>query len=272
MLRIVMAEALHARAVAARDHRPVVDRLVRPSVEEDRARARQDRYDRHVDVRDRREQQRVLRADELRHLLLDLLVQDRASEETGPRRMRAPSIQVRRHRGDDLRVEVEAEVVAGCEVEEPPVTDPDPSSILLVDHGVEHRMRTLQAIQVGDGLHPSIQPAVVLAAQRHGADLSGHDRVGCSPTGAIGLPTGEHGRTGCAFCQRHAAGIGQLGDGLYPYIGYLARDRIMGEKRSSKLRGLPGAATFAAPIRGTRARRTLRQRVGMGAPASATVS
>ena len=35
------------------DDRPVVDRLVRPPVEEDRARARQDRDDRHVDVRDR---------------------------------------------------------------------------------------------------------------------------------------------------------------------------------------------------------------------------
>ncbi len=170
--------------------------------------------------------------------------------------MRAPSIQVRGHRGDDLRVEVEAEVVAGREVEEPAVADPDPSSVLLVDHGVEHRMRTLQAIQVGDGLHPAIEPAVVLAAERHRTDRSGHDRVGRSPTGAIGLPTSEHGRTGCAFCQRHGAGIGQLGDGLYPYIGYLAPDRIMGERSSSVLAGRPRGFELPSPHPGDSGRAT----------------
>jgi hypothetical protein len=46
----------------------------------------------------------------------------------------------------------------------------------------------------------------------------------------------------------------------------------MGEKRSSKLRGLPGGANLRGPHPGDTGKETLRQRVGMGALASATVS
>ena len=76
------------------------------------------------------------------------------------------SLEVRGDRVDDLAVEVEAEVVARREVEEPAVADPDPPAVLLVDHGVEHRVGVLQPREVGDGLHPAIEPPVALAPER----------------------------------------------------------------------------------------------------------
>ena len=85
---VVVTEALDARSMSPGDHRPVVDRLVRPPVEEDHAAAGEHRDDGHVDVRDGREQQHVLRAHQLGHLRLDLLVQHRAAEQSRPARMR----------------------------------------------------------------------------------------------------------------------------------------------------------------------------------------
>ena len=172
---------------------------------------------RHVDVRDRREQQRVLAPDELRHLLLDLLVQDRASEEPRPGRVRAPSVEVLGHRVDDLPIEVEPQVVARGEVEEPAVADPDPPPVLLVDHRVEHRMGVLQPSQVGDGLHPAIEPSVSFAPERLRTDRTAHDGVGRPATWVVGLPASEHGCAGSAFSQRHADCIGRMGEGLYTY-------------------------------------------------------
>ena len=63
------------------------------------------------------------------------------------------------------RIEIEAEVVARREVEQPSVTDPDPPAVLLVDHGVEHRVGVLQPGEVRDGLHPSLEPPVALAPE-----------------------------------------------------------------------------------------------------------
>jgi hypothetical protein len=203
MLRVVVAETLHGRAVAPGDHRAVVDRLVGASVEEDRPGAHQHRQDRHVDVGDRREQQRVLATDQLRHPLLDLLVQHGASEETGPGGVGAPSAQVLGHGGDDLGVEVEPEVVAGCEVEEPAVADADPPTVLFVDHCVEHRMRVLQPSQVGDGLHPALEPPVGLPAKRLRADDAGDDRIALTAAQSVFSAASEDRSAGGTFGERH---------------------------------------------------------------------
>ena len=94
VLGVVVPEPHDRRAVAAGDHRTVVDRLVRASVEEDHARAGEDRDHRHVDVRDRRQQQRVLAAEQVGELGLDLLVDHRAPEQPRPARVGAPTREV----------------------------------------------------------------------------------------------------------------------------------------------------------------------------------
>jgi uncharacterized protein (DUF1786 family) len=111
---------------------------VRATVEEDRPLAREHRDHGHVDVGDRRHDERVLGSQQRGQPLLDLLVQDRAADETRPARVRAPARQVLRHGGDDLLVEVEAQVVAGGEVREPLVADANVAPLLLVDHGIAH--------------------------------------------------------------------------------------------------------------------------------------
>ncbi len=59
------------------------------------------------------------RTEQLGQLLLDLRVQPRVAQQPGPGRVRAPPRQVLGHRGDDLLVEVEPQVVAGRPVGEP---------------------------------------------------------------------------------------------------------------------------------------------------------
>ena len=152
------------RAVTRRDHRAVVDRLVRPTVEEDRAVADQDRDHRHVDVGDRGQEQDVLAAEQVGHRLLDLRVQPRVAEQPGPAGVRAPPRQVLGHRRDDLLVEVEPEVVAGRPVGEPLVTDADRRPDLLVDDGVHHGMGALESREVGGGGDPAVEPAVDVAS------------------------------------------------------------------------------------------------------------
>jgi hypothetical protein len=49
-----------------------------------------------------------------------------------------PQAPGRRDAGEDLRVEVEAEVVAGGDVGQPVVTDPDHAPVDLIDHRVDH--------------------------------------------------------------------------------------------------------------------------------------
>ena len=98
--------ALDRRAVGGCHLAAVVERLVRAPIEEDRSVAGEDRDHRQVDQGDRREDQRVLAAEELRQALLDLLVEDRAAEETRPARVGSPPLEVRRNDVDDLAIEV----------------------------------------------------------------------------------------------------------------------------------------------------------------------
>ena len=155
---VLEAEALDRGAAGAGDLAAVVDRLVRAGVHEDRARGGEQRDHGHVDVRDRRQEQRVLGAEQRGQALLDLLVQRGAAEQARPARVRAPPVEVRGDRLDDLAVEVEPEVVARGEVGEPVVADPDHAAVDLVDDGVHHRMRGLELVEVAAGLQPVLDP------------------------------------------------------------------------------------------------------------------
>ena len=155
---VLEAEALDRRAARTRHLAAVVDRLVGPRVEEDRARGREHRDHRHVDVGDRRQHERVLGAEQRGQALLDLLVEDRAAEQARPARVRAPRVEVGRDRVDDLAVEVEAQVVAGGEVGQPVVADADHAPVDLVDDRVHHRMGGLELGEVAAGLEPVLDP------------------------------------------------------------------------------------------------------------------
>ena len=167
MVGVLEAEAVDRGAAGAGDLAAVVDRLVRARVQEDRARRGEQRDHGHVDVRDGRQDERVLAAEQRGEALLDLLVEGRAAEQARPARVRAPGVEVRGDRLDDLAVEVEAEVVAGREVGEPVVADADHAAVDLVDDGVHHRVRGLEACEVAAGVEPVLDPRA--AAARAGA-------------------------------------------------------------------------------------------------------
>jgi hypothetical protein len=159
--RVLEGEAPERRAVRLREDAAVVDRLVRAVLEEDRPAAREHGDDGHVDERDRRQDERVLAAEEIGEALLDLLVEHRAAEQARPARMRPPPRKVFGDDADDLRVEVEAEVVARGEVGEPAVVDADPAAVDRLDHRVRHRVRALQLGQLAAGREPAVDPGQV---------------------------------------------------------------------------------------------------------------
>jgi hypothetical protein len=158
-LRVVVGEAQQGRAVRAGDHRAVVDRLVGAGVQEDRPLVGQHRDDRSVDVGEGRQQQAVLGPEQLGEPDLDLLVQDGAAEHARPARMGAPPLQVGRDGLQHVLVQVQPEVVAGGEVDQPMAADPDAAPAYLVDHGVDQRVAGVQVGQVGAGGQPARQPA-----------------------------------------------------------------------------------------------------------------
>jgi hypothetical protein len=72
--------------------------------------------------------------------------------------MGAPAVQVGRDRLDHLAVQVEAEVVAGGEVDQPAVADPDAAAVDLLDDGVQQVVVGEQVLEVGTGRQPARQP------------------------------------------------------------------------------------------------------------------
>jgi hypothetical protein len=172
---IRVPEAVDACTVHGRHLTAVVDRLVRARIEKHGTGAREHRNHRRMDQRDRREDERVLAAEQRGELLLDLLVQSRAAEQPRPAGMGAPALEVGGDRGDDLAVEIEAQVVAGREVGKPAIPDPDHPAVDLVDHGVRHRVRPLQLGEVLAGRQPAVEP---------------------------GSPAGSHVRTGLCLARR----------------------------------------------------------------------
>src|SRR5262245_4868602 len=158
VVRILVAEALDGCASGGGELTPVVDGLVRAAVDVDRSVPGQHRDDGQVDERDRRDDESVLAAEELDQALLDLRVEDGAAEHPRPAWMRAPLFEVLGDGGDNLAVEVEAEVVAGGEVGQPLVADPDHAAVDLVDDGVGHGVRPLELGQLAAGGKPTIDP------------------------------------------------------------------------------------------------------------------
>ena len=163
LVEVVVTEALDGRAAGLGHGAAVIDRLVRAAVQEQGAAAGQHRDHRHVDVGDRRQDERVLGAEQFGELGLDLLVEDRAAQQTAPAGVGPPLGQVLGDRVDDLLVEVQAQVVAGGVVGQPVVADPDVAPVDLVDDGVEHAVGVLEAGQVLGGADPALQPLVVVA-------------------------------------------------------------------------------------------------------------
>ncbi len=143
---------------ARRELAAVVDRLVGSAVDEDRPVAGEHRDHGQVDQRDRRDDERVLAAEQLDQTLFDLLVEDWAAEHARPARMRSPLLEVLGDDPDDLAVEVEAEVVARGEIGQPLVADPDHPAVDLVDDGVRHRVGSLELGQLTASGKPAIDP------------------------------------------------------------------------------------------------------------------
>ncbi len=125
-------------------------------------------------------------SEQLRQLLFDLDVQAGTSEEARPARMRAPFPQLALDRLDDLRVKVEAQVVAGREVTEPLVPDADAAPADLVDDGVHHGMRHSQAFEVLPALVAACSlRAGVETVTGAGLQLERGRRAGTHATGSV---------------------------------------------------------------------------------------
>ena len=155
---ILEGELLDRCATRGRELAAVVDRLVGPLLQENRSAAREHRDHRHVDQRDRREDQHVLRADQVAKALFDPRVEDRAAEKARPTRMRPPARQILGDGSDDLAIEVKTQVVAGGEVGEPLVADPDHPAVEVIDDSIRHRVRPLELGQVIASLQPAVDP------------------------------------------------------------------------------------------------------------------
>src|SRR4051794_17973526 len=97
-----------------------------------------------MDEGDGGEYERVGSAQQFCQLLLNVRIQSRVPQQARPTRVRAPATHFFSNRVSDLRVEVETQVIAGCEVGQPVLPNPDASPTHLVDHGVEHRIGALQ--------------------------------------------------------------------------------------------------------------------------------
>src|SRR5450755_4731050 len=111
--------------------------------------------------------------------------------------MCAPSGEVLWHGGDDLLVQIQAEVIAGRIVRKPLITDPDVAPVDLVDDRVNHPMRVLQASQVGCRAHPPFEPRVLCAPHGLGGDGTAHGTILCAAEGPSGPSDGvpHHGPT-----------------------------------------------------------------------------
>ena len=137
---VVRPHPMDRGASGPRHHAPLVDGLVGLGVDDHGPLAGQGRDHGQVDQRDGRKQQGVGCTEQVGQPVLDVDVGAGTPEEPRPTRVGAPTPEVRHHRLDDLRVQVEAQVVAGCEVAEPVVTDPDTTALYLLDDGVHHRV------------------------------------------------------------------------------------------------------------------------------------
>jgi hypothetical protein len=167
VLVVVGAEPLDGGAEAAGVHAAVVDGLVGLRVEEDVAVAGQDRQHRHVDVRDGRQHQRVGGVEQCGQPLLDLRIDGRVAEQARPAGVRAPAAHLGLDGRGDLGLEVEAEVVAGGEIGEPVVADPDATAVDLLDDRVVHGVAAAQPLQIRPATFPLHEIETGKRRERH---------------------------------------------------------------------------------------------------------
>jgi hypothetical protein len=69
-----------------------------------------------------------------------------------------PLVQVGGDGLDDLPVQVKAEVVAGGEVDQPALADPDPAAVDLLDDRVKQMVVGEQVLEVGACRQPAREP------------------------------------------------------------------------------------------------------------------
>jgi hypothetical protein len=111
-VEVVEPEAVDRRSRRGGGHCPVVNGAVRLRLQQYGAVAGEHGQHEGVDVRDGREHERVGSAQELGQPLLDVGVQPRVPEQSGPARVSAPAAHLLIDRVGNFRVEVESQVVA----------------------------------------------------------------------------------------------------------------------------------------------------------------
>jgi hypothetical protein len=102
---------------------------------------------------------RVSAAQQLGEPGLDLPVQGRAAQHPRPAGVGPPPVQEGRDRLDHLTVQVQTEVVAGGEVDQPALADPDPAAVDLLDDRVKQMVVGEQVLEVGACRQPAREPA-----------------------------------------------------------------------------------------------------------------
>ena len=100
-------------------------------------------------------------------------------------------VQVRGDRIDDAPVQIQPEVIAGREVRQPMLADPDHAPVDLVDHRVDHGMRVLQASEVRGRLEPALEPAVLGPAMGPAEPIGRTARLGSGSHAATIGPGGS---------------------------------------------------------------------------------
>ena len=150
VLDVAGAEPPHGGAAGRGDHGGVVDGPVGARVDQERPLAGQGREHAVVGVGQGREGEDVLDPEQLADGRLDPPVGLGAGDPPGPAGMGPPAGQVGGHLGDHLEVEVEAEVVAGGEVDQPVAVDLDPPAVDLLDDRVAHGVLDHEPGDLGD--------------------------------------------------------------------------------------------------------------------------
>jgi hypothetical protein len=72
--------------------------------------------------------------------------------------MGPPAVQVGRDGVDDLAVQIQPQVVAGGEVDQPVPPDPDPAAVDLLDGRVQEVVVGEQVLEVGTCRQPAREP------------------------------------------------------------------------------------------------------------------
>src|SRR5215208_3606426 len=186
---IIVVEPVHGRTSRFGELGCLLHGSVGGPVQEDNAvGAREDGQHAAVEEGDGREHQYVRDPDKPRDLLLQILVDLRGGHGPGPARMRAPTPYRIDDRSQNLRVQVQAEVVGGREIGVPASSDLDVPAVLLAYNDAELRdlpeYLVLQPDET-DGLRCDepvrfrrLPRDCLTSVAHHGADVLHHPQLG----------------------------------------------------------------------------------------------